>query len=258
MFYVLRTFVYPLILTKKQHWGAMLFFVAYATKTTVLRVPTESIDRLLPTNGPVVSYLEMIVLVCVILLSLNFKSKYVFCKLEMRREVLLRRKVNERQYSVLSWVSSNAKRLSSEAVPALLKRFISLGYKQDDLFCVLQYIRDIAPVIIHVHMDRLIDFFLKDSRYRNLFEVGKGNGSNNQTVRASWEDDIFNRGYKDAKPPERVKYGVLNVCADPAGIASCRQYGDSYFLLRNECVRLRTTFADQGDFYIYLSFFSLA
>ena len=42
---------------------------------------------------------------------------------------------------------------------------------------------------------------------------------------------------------ERVKYGVLCLTADPAGVARCAQYGRSYLVLRG--CRLRASFADQ-------------
>lgn len=57
---------------------------------------------------------------------------------------------------------------------------------------------------------------------------------------------MFNYGYSGAEPTERVKYGTLNISNDPSGVVSCRQYGDSLLILRNETVRHRTTFSD-GD-----------
>ncbi|KAJ4456969.1 putative radical SAM protein [Paratrimastix pyriformis] len=57
-----------------------------------------------------------------------------------------------------------------------------------------------------------------------------------------WEKRIFGGAYPPECPPfDRCKYGVLNVLSDPAGVASCRQYGDCYLQLKN--VRLRCTFA---------------
>jgi hypothetical protein len=42
-----------------------------------------------------------------------------------------------------------------------------------------------------------------------------------------------------------VKYGVMNITNDPAGVQCCYGYGDSYLVLQN--VRLRATFASQDS-----------
>jgi len=51
---------------------------------------------------------------------------------------------------------------------------------------------------------------------------------------------MFDRIYNLAQPYERVKYGVVNFTNDPKGVNVLRQYGDSYFLLK-EHVRERCT-----------------
>ncbi len=75
----------------------------------------------------------------------------------------------------------------------------------------LQWVRRDAPIIVHVNLDRVLEFLVKDSHYRNLFEVGTGGGSTDTTARACWEDRIFNNLYVSSRPSERVKYGVLNI-----------------------------------------------
>lgn len=126
----------------------------------------------------------------------------------------------------------------------LLAAFRKMDCDEADLDLVLSYIRCQAPILIHVHMDRYIDQFLSSTHYKNLFETGHGSGTTCKRSRAQWEDRLFHSLYNDAQPSERVKYGVLNVSSDPAGVKSCLQYGESYFLLKSENVRLRTTFAD--------------
>jgi hypothetical protein len=108
---------------------------------------------------------------------------------------------------------------------------------------LLQYIRDDAPIIIHVNIACLCDVFLKDGFYRNLFETATSRGSNSFSPRIAWENRMFNSIYDEKTPAiDRVKYGALNVLNDPYGIRSCYNYGDSYFRLKR--VRLRTSFAD--------------
>ncbi len=57
---------------------------------------------------------------------------------------------------------------------------------------------------------------------------------------------MFNSVYHKSKDRDRVKYGVLNIVSDPSGVKACHSYGDSYLVMNNETVRLRTTFAS-GD-----------
>lgn len=90
----------------------------------------------------------------------------------------------------------------------LLQRFKAIGFDERDLEAVLAYIRLDAPIIIHIKMERVIDFFLKDTHYRNLFETGTSGGTPQTAVRTQWEDRMFDRGYHDATPSERVKYGT--------------------------------------------------
>ena len=54
-------------------------------------------------------------------------------------------------------------------------------------FRTLQWIRQDAPIIIHVKLDCVLQFLLEDTHYRNLFEVGTGRGSTDFSARKSWE-----------------------------------------------------------------------
>ena len=150
--------------------------------------------------------------------------------------------LNDLQKRALKYVATRARESSSKAYPRLQTRLRKMGYSNDDLDRTMRYIRDLAPIIIHFNCKKVMKFFVKDSHYRNLFEIGTGSGCTNQTVRAGWEDRIFDSIYRDADPVDRVKYGCFNLVQDPAGVESARHYGSSYFVLKN--IRLRTTFSD--------------
>jgi hypothetical protein len=111
----------------------------------------------------------------------------------------------------------------------------------DALRKLLLYIRDTAPIIIHIKPENCLKL-LNDTHYRNLFEIGRGSGCCHQPSRAGWETRMFDGIYDSATPHERVKYGVLNILNDPYGVKACISYGDCYLKLK--LVRLRTSFAD--------------
>jgi Protein of unknown function (DUF3626) len=148
---------------------------------------------------------------------------------------------NEAQLNALLYVQQEASRRHEIALPALQQRFSRMGYGEHDLQVVLRYIRTNAPIIVHVHLERTLQYLVDDTHYRNLFETKTGSGCTDTAQRAQWEDSMFNGTYQHATPFERVKYGVLNIMKDPCGVRSAWSYGDSYMVLQN--TRLRTTFA---------------
>lgn len=148
------------------------------------------------------------------------------------------------QHQAILYIVSESKRLSEAARPTILSRFQTLGFDEAVLDRVIEYIKNEAPLIIHVNLSRTLQHLIRDTHYRNQFEVLSSGGSLNPNGRVAWEDRMFNSIYHYAKPTERVKYGVLNVLNDPYGIPSCAGYGESFLLLKN--VRLRTSFAS-GD-----------
>eukprot|EP01094_Clydonella_sp_ATCC50884_P024843 TRINITY_DN634_c0_g1_i1.p1 TRINITY_DN634_c0_g1~~TRINITY_DN634_c0_g1_i1.p1 ORF type:complete len:704 (-),score=224.31 TRINITY_DN634_c0_g1_i1:491-2602(-) len=154
---------------------------------------------------------------------------------------LLAGELTDRQLQAVVWVQENSERLSERAYPGLVTRFASLGWNETVLKRTLRYIRTDAPIIVHVNMDKCIEFFLSDTHYRNQFETNTSNGTLNQGIRKQWEDRLFNNIYKDSDGFERCKYGVLNVINDPNGVQCCSQYGDSYMVLKD--ARLRCTFS---------------
>jgi len=110
---------------------------------------------------------------------------------------------------------------------------------------MLTWIRDCAPIIVHVRLDSVGEFLVNDTHYRNQFETRSSNGLLNTGTRTAWEHDLFGDAYDRAEPHERPKYGVLDVMNDHRGIMSCYHYGDSYLVLKN--ARLRCTFAPEDS-----------
>jgi hypothetical protein len=153
--------------------------------------------------------------------------------------------INDIQKKALKFVQIKSMVLSNEYKLELLpERLKKLGYNGDaDMITTLNYIRNLAPLIIHINLNDTMRFIVKDTHYRNQFETRTSKGTLSSSSRTSWEDRMFNKFYHDASGPERVKYGVLNVTNDPNGVKACYGYGNSYLLVKNDTMRLRTTFA---------------
>jgi hypothetical protein len=62
--------------------------------------------------------------------------------------------------------------------------------------------RETAQIIIHVHLDRLIDFFLKDTHYRNQFETKRSCGLLSETSRIEWENRLYVRATVEVRRVE--------------------------------------------------------
>lgn len=144
------------------------------------------------------------------------------------------------QLKALKYVTETSKKFSERVELKLNRR---INKMRGDFEQVLLYIRDRAPIIIHVNLDGITRFLCKDTHYRNCFEVGRMNSGVgiNCSSRVRWENRMFNNIYNNSSPYERVKYGVLNALNDPYGVKACSGYGDSYLELK--LVRLRTSFA---------------
>ena len=90
----------------------------------------------------------------------------------------------------LHWMSENA----------LLTRVKGLGYGASDLENLHHYIVNYAPIIIHMHANNHMQFFVKDTHYRNQFETRKSSGSLSSSARTQWEDRMFDRRHHSASP----------------------------------------------------------
>eukprot|EP00440_Ansanella_granifera_P003124 gb/GFBE01003405.1/.p1 GENE.gb/GFBE01003405.1/~~gb/GFBE01003405.1/.p1 ORF type:complete len:1430 (+),score=341.84 gb/GFBE01003405.1/:1-4290(+) len=147
------------------------------------------------------------------------------------------------QRAALAHVRANASKSHDDALPAVRERFTSLGFSEKELQAVLGWVQDLAPMVVHIHIDKVGRFLETDEYYRSQFETGTScgalDGQNN--IRKRWELELFGGTYEEAKPFERCKYGALGVMNDYRGVTSAYQYGDSYLVLKD--VRLRCTFA---------------
>ena len=120
---------------------------------------------------------------------------------------------------------------------------IKLGYKPDDLDRCLAYIRDEAPVIIHL-TEQCLGFLVKDTHYRSLFETSTGGGGINTTSRRQWERSMFGPAYDRCSAFQRPKYGCVNITGDIEGVKPARHYGDLHMILKKS-IRHRCTFFDK-------------
>jgi hypothetical protein len=103
-------------------------------------------------------------------------------------------------------------------------------------------------VIINFHPDKHLEFYMKDTNYRNLFETGTSSGSKSISSRIGWENSMFSNIYQNAKPHERCKYGVLNITKD-VYINGASYYGDSYFIMTPDVKgRSTVTFGDSSSY----------
>mmetsp|Transcript_62417 Transcript_62417/g.145277 ORF Transcript_62417/g.145277 Transcript_62417/m.145277 type:complete len:678 (+) Transcript_62417:90-2123(+) len=149
------------------------------------------------------------------------------------------------QKQALSHIRRLAKKNHQDALPKVQKRILDMGFKDENLWMTLAWIRELAPVIVHVNIDKMIQWFEKDTHYRNQFETKTSGGLLKPEVRVKWEKDLFAGCYDKAKGFDRCKYGVQNVMNDYRGVVKCAQYGDSYMILKD--VRLRCTFSPEDS-----------
>ena len=164
----------------------------------------------------------------------------------LNRKFLPYELINDLQMEAIAYVEKTSGVKSNSAYPNLVEKLKNFNYSSQTLDILLKYIALHAPIIIHFNPEKVLKFFISDTQYRNQFETGTSGGTLNRIARTDWENRIFNNIYNKAKDSERVKYGVLNIVNDPNGVYSCISYGDSYLVLNNETIRLRTTFAS-GD-----------
>lgn len=147
------------------------------------------------------------------------------------------------QRAALAHTRSHCTHSHDQALPKLRERFEKLGFGPREVQAVLSWVQDLAPVVVHVHLDRMGQFLETDEFYRNQFETKTSCGALDpeNNTRKRWEHELFGGTYDEAKPFERCKYGALNILNDYRGVVRARGYGDSYLVLKD--VRLRCTFA---------------
>lgn len=150
------------------------------------------------------------------------------------------------QKRAVSHIRTLAKQNHDKALPELQQRIVrKLGFQDKDLWMTLAWIREMAPIIVHVDLSKMLKFMEEDTHYRNQFETATSGGLLKPATREKWERDLFGGCYDGAKGHDRCKYGVLNAMNDHRGVVKCAQYGDSYLVLKD--VRLRCTFSPEDS-----------
>ncbi|CAJ1442255.1 unnamed protein product [Effrenium voratum] len=149
------------------------------------------------------------------------------------------------QRKAVRHIRALAKRNHDDALPKLQKRLANLGFRDTDLWMTLAWIREMAPILVHLDLSKMLHFMEKDTHYRNQFETASSGGLLKPATREKWEKDLFGGYYDGAQGFDRCKYGVLNAMNDHRGVVKCAQYGDSYLVLKD--VRLRCTFSPEDS-----------
>lgn len=151
------------------------------------------------------------------------------------------------QKAALLHIRTLARKNHEKALPKLERRMRELGCGKDDMWQILAWIRECAPIIIQLNLDTMMSPMNTDTHYRNQFETSCSGGLMNIKTRRLWERNLFRGAYDQPGVDafDRVKYGVLNVMYDHRGVARTEMYGDSYIILKD--VRLRCTFAPQDS-----------
>eukprot|EP00931_Biecheleriopsis_adriatica_P053888 TRINITY_DN3164_c0_g1_i1.p1 TRINITY_DN3164_c0_g1~~TRINITY_DN3164_c0_g1_i1.p1 ORF type:complete len:585 (+),score=144.75 TRINITY_DN3164_c0_g1_i1:45-1799(+) len=150
------------------------------------------------------------------------------------------------QRNAVRHIRNLAKVSHGKALPQLRERAIRLGFTEVDLHMALAWVRELAPIIIHIKLDKLGDLFAADTHYRNQFETNSSAGLLKPSARISWEAGLFGTAYQEPCPGfDRPKYGVQNIWNDHRGVLGALQYGDSYLVLKD--VRLRCTMSPEDS-----------
>jgi Protein of unknown function (DUF3626) len=159
------------------------------------------------------------------------------------------------QKLALSTVRPAAQAFYYATMPLLTQRVESLGFSYYQLQNCLDFIRDEAPITIHMDENTLAKL-VQDTNYRNCFEVG-GSAANRSAdmlwycaKRYYWESRMFRGSYEFALHCDRPKYGCLNFTGDISGATSC--YGTMHLIL-SQNVRSRAThfYQDSGNYIHY-------
>ena len=154
------------------------------------------------------------------------------------------------QLQAVNYVKDKAKSMHEASLKQLQGRAKSQGFSPEVLQQCLDYIRDDAPIVIHV-AEKTLSLLVKDTHYRNLFETNTSGGSRAKTARKNWEANMFGNSYGRARCSAfcRPKYGTLNYSGDIQGVNAARCYGALVLILQPH-VRHRSTFykQDTGGF----------
>ena len=99
---------------------------------------------------------------CLAAAFMEEEDKKTVCQNRLQQGIL-----NKMQLQAVCWCQSQAKIESELAYPAVKDRFIRLGLTEQDLVLVQKYIRNEAPMIIHVFLNEVLSKLQLDTYYRN-------------------------------------------------------------------------------------------
>lgn len=154
-------------------------------------------------------------------------------------------KLTPSQEKAVATFKKKSKIISKGMKLLTLARFEELGYSEKDFENSIKFIKYESQIVIHVNLEKTLNFLLKDTHYRNQFETKTSSGALSTFARMDWERNLFGKVYDSVSGFERVKYGALNMTNDSCGVKCAYLYGDSYFVMKKE-VKERTSFT-YGD-----------
>ena len=168
-------------------------------------------------------------------------------QLKLFNNLLPKVDLTKHQKAALEYSNNKAKEYSNRDYPILLDKFKKKNLDEEDLELVINYIKHIAPIIIHLNLNNILKFLCDDIYYRNQFQISASGGYLSYDGRFDWESKMFGKAYDNADGFYRVKYGPLNFTNDENGVQGAMGYGPSYILLNND-IKHRTTmtFGDSG------------
>ena len=76
--------------------------------------------------------------------------------------------------------------ISSNELLNLIQYFL-LRLRQCLIFRTLQWVCSVAPIIIHINLERVLKFLVDDTHNRNRFETGTSGGSADIVAKKSLE-----------------------------------------------------------------------
>lgn len=151
--------------------------------------------------------------------------------------------LNKLQKKVIKYSNKKAKVYSDGVKKLLLIKIVEWGYTKQDYKDLRKYFRELFPVV-HIKPSHM-KFFIDDTHYRSLFEIGVSGGSNSVICRSKWETNLFGGLYDNCDPKDRVKYGVINLLNAKSGVNNAHIYGKCHFILKkNTRNRITMTHGD--------------
>ena len=144
------------------------------------------------------------------------------------------RTLTDAQKNAIDFFKKKARITSKSVYLECVAKYASLGYCEQDLQDVINYVKKYSRFIIHINLDNLIGV-LESNKYMNRFEArGANENDSYYAYRRAKELSIFNNIYKDVSPTELCKYGSLSMFCNKTGQASCRMYGNCYIMLKKD------------------------